>query len=120
MPTPEQNRMYQKRWYEKNKDKKKAYREKNKERILKYTKQYNQSPSGKKANRISKWKQQGVIHENFNELYEKFINTEQCELCECQLTTGRYTSSTTRVLDHCHETGQFRNILCHACNVRRG
>jgi hypothetical protein len=35
------------------------------------------------------------------------------------LTEDRYNTSTTRVLDHSHITGQFRNILCCACNNRR-
>ena len=115
-----------KEYYQKNKSKileqRKEYRKKNKEKIKEYKKEYmkeyNQTPAGKKSHRIYDWKKYGVIHHNFDELYEKYINTELCELCECTLTEDKKTTSTTRCLDHCHETGQFRNILCHSCNVK--
>ena len=93
----------------------KQYHQKNKDKI----KEYYQTPQGKKTRRISKWKHRGVIHQNFDELYEKYINTEHCELCSVKLTEGKRTN-TTRVLDHDHESGEFRNIICHYCNIRRG
>jgi hypothetical protein len=72
----------------------------------------------KKSKRISKWKRRGVIHHDFDELYEKYINTEYCELCSVKLTEGKRSTHTTRCLDHNHETGEFRNIICHYCNIR--
>ena len=96
----------------------KKYREKNKDKIKEYYKQYNETEKGKKSYRISHWRTSGVIHQNFDELYEKFINTEHCELCSVELTEGKRTK-TTRVLDHDHQTGEFRNILCHSCNAKR-
>ena len=90
------------------------------EKRKEYNKQYYQSPAGKKIYRICDWKKRGVIHQNFDELYEKFINTEYCDLCSVKLTIDRYNTSTTRCLDHCHETGEFRNVLCNSCNVKRG
>ena len=93
----------------------KRYREKNKDKI----KEYNQTEKGKKTRRIGKWKFMGIVHHNFDELYEKYINTEYCELCSVELTEGKRTTKTTRCLDHDHSTGEFRNILCHSCNVKR-
>tara|TARA_R110002096_G_scaffold13962_1_gene48937 strand:+ start:1669 stop:1995 length:327 start_codon:yes stop_codon:yes gene_type:complete len=82
-------------------------------------KEYRQTPSGKKAMRIHNWKSRGVLHDNFDELYEKYLNTELCESCSCVLTTDKKNTSTHRCLDHCHETGQFRNVICNGCNLRR-
>lgn len=96
---------------------KQTYREKNKEKIAEYKKLWRLTPSGRKSNRISHWKFRGVIHHDFDELYEKFINTELCELCGCTLTEDKNKTKTTRCLDHCHETGEFRNIVCHSCNT---
>ena len=102
-----------------NKEKKKEYNEKNKERIKEYNKVYNQSAVRKKSLRIYKWKFRGVIHDDFNELYEKYINTEFCELCNVELTVDKTKTKTTRCLDHDHTTGEFRNVICHSCNVKR-
>ncbi len=95
----------------------KNYREKNKEKIAEYKRLWRLTASGRKSNRISHWKFRGVIHPNFDELYEKFINTELCELCNVQLTEDKDKTKTTRCLDHDHITGEFRNIVCHSCNT---
>jgi len=68
---------------------------------------YRQSPEYKKSSRISDWKRYGVICDDFDTLYERYLNTEFCELCNVELTVDRYNTSTTRCLDHCHETGEF-------------
>ena len=124
---PFDRKEHNKKYYEKNKEKilskQKEYDEKNREKIKEYQKeyykQYYQTEKGKKGNRISNWKYNGVVHHNFDELYEKYINTEHCELCNIKLTEGKRTN-TTRCLDHNHESGEFRNIICHYCNIRRG
>ena len=115
---PEKRKECKKRWAEKNKQKvqesKKRYQEKNKHKL--YEKK--QSPECKKNSRIYNWKHSGVIHQNFDELYEKYINTEYCELCSVKLTVDKRTTSTTRCLDHDHSTGLVRNIVCHSCNSK--
>jgi len=117
---PEKRKECKKRWAENNKQKvkesKRKYRENNKEKI--YEKK--QTPEAKKLSRIYNWKKMGVINDNFDELYEKYIDTKFCELCSVELTEDKKTTKTTRCLDHCHETGEFRNIVCHSCNVKIG
>ena len=90
------------------------------DRYQNHLKQYRQTDEGKKLQRIGMWKLRGLIHDDYNELYDKYINTEYCELCSVKLTEDRYNTPTTRVLDHDHQTGLFRNVLCHSCNVKRG
>mgnify|MGYP003654513293 CR=1 FL=1 len=59
------------------------------------------------------------LAEHIKQYYQENKETTQCENCDVELTEDRYNTSTTRVLDHSHITGQFRNILCCACNNRR-
>lgn len=106
---PEKRKECKRRWAEENK-------EKTKQSII----QYRHTEKGKKSIRINNWRSRGVIHQNFDELYERFINTEYCELCNVKLSEDKKTTKTTRVLDHDHQTGEFRNIICHSCNTKRG
>jgi len=113
----------QKAWRENNKEKiaqqHKAHREKNKEKVAERKKAYYQTERGKKSKRISDWKRRGIICENFDNLYDYVINCKNCEQCNVELTIDKRRKSTTRCLDHCHETGEFRNVLCNSCNLKR-
>ena len=116
---PEKRKERQREYQQKNKErlaeKRKEYREKNKEKI----KHYKQSPAGIKSSRIYNWKRRGIIHDNYDELYERYLNTEFCELCNIKLTEDKRCTLTTRCLDHCHETGEVRNVVCWLCNTKR-
>ena len=82
-------------------------------------KEYNQTPRGKKLSRINLWKRRGLIHPNFDELYEQYINTSNCERCDIELTEEKRRTLTTRCMDHDHNTGLIRYIVCHRCNSSR-
>lgn len=117
----------QKELYELNKEeilqKQKQYYHKNKETILQkqkeYKKEYLKTTSCIKSYRISNWKSRGVVCENFDELYDKYMNTTHCEKCNIELSCGGKITNTTKCLDHSHNTGEFRNILCNLCNIKR-
>jgi hypothetical protein len=127
----EKQKENQKRYREANKEKiaeqrkgyYKQYRENNKEKIDEYQKQYNQTSTGIKNNRIKVWKKRGVKlpddYPDWSLFYdEEYMKATKCEECGVELTEGNRTS-TTKCLDHCHITGEFRNILCHVCNMKR-
>ena len=70
----------------------------------------------KKSQSKSKWKASGLNMDNFEEIYKRYISTTHCDLCNVELTEDKITTKTTRVMDHSHITGEFRNVLCHSCN----
>mgnify|MGYP003679000475 CR=1 FL=1 len=111
MPTKEQ--------YQKNKEYYTEYNEKNKEHIKEQRKKRYKTDTFKKSCAISNWKKRGLICDNYEELYDKYINTLECDNCAIELVTGHYGAN-RRCMDHDHITGKFRNILCHYCNTQRG
>ena len=116
-------KQYGKQYRLANKEKIKEYKKQhylnNIEKILEQKKEYHQTENGKKSRRINTWKQIGVISENFDELYNKYINTTKCDNCDIELIHGNFGNN-KKCLDHNHKTGQVRNVLCHCCNIRRG
>ena len=65
-----------------------------------------------KSQTIYKWKNRGLIYDNYDELYEVYIKTMECQHCN-----KAFKKSSDRCLDHDHETGLFRKIVCRGCNV---
>lgn len=95
------------------------YRQKNREKINKYYREYyREHETKRKTDMISKWRTRGVIESpqyTFDELYEAYRYCGYCEECGKQ-----FPDTYDRCLDHDHETGLFRDILCRVCNVKRG
>jgi len=126
---------YKKEYYLKNKDKIKEYRQANKEhrkekdkewreankqRLKEYTKEYVKTPNGKKSFTIINWKNRGLINEDYDSLYQKYLESTNCEECGCEYGKFGDGSNSWRCMDHCHISGLFRNFLCNSCNTRRG
>tara|TARA_R110002020_G_scaffold3189_1_gene14590 strand:- start:108 stop:446 length:339 start_codon:yes stop_codon:yes gene_type:complete len=85
----------------------KKYYEKTREEQLAKNKT---DPQRIKSGRINNWKRRGVKGD-LNELYEIYIGTLKCQCCEYIFTCDK-----NKCLDHNHETGEFRKILCRNCN----
>jgi len=95
------------------------YREKNREKLLEKRREYGQTEKGKKHRRINQWKLQGIIADNWDEVYEWFMETGTCDICDCVLTTGTRNTSSTKCLDHDHsitDSYNIRGVICHSCN----
>ncbi len=113
-----------KEYYEKNKEKikqQKKERDKiNKEKNKEKRREYLQTPAGKKSSRIQRWKTLGVLHDDYDTLYKEYLETDRCDICGVNLTEDKRKTKTTKCLDHDHETGFVRNIVCHSCNIKIG
>ena len=78
-------------------------------------KELDNTPEGKLIWKISNWKQKGLKckdREEYEYIYWFWFYNERCENCNCE-----YTIKNKKCMDHNHETGLFRNILCNACNT---
>ena len=98
-----------------NKDKVKEYDRlkyiANKDKRKEKQKAYRQTPQGKKNHSMNDWRSRGVNNVD-DKLYNKYINTHCCDVCN-----NEFKNSLDRHLDHNHDTGDFRQILCRACNT---
>jgi uncharacterized protein with PIN domain len=110
-----------KKYYQENKTKllEKRAEKRQTEEYKQYIKNYIVSDSGKKSRRIASWKHYGVISDDYEALYIKWKETTHCEECNTELIDGS-RGNNKKVLDHDHNTGLFRNVICNRCNVKRG
>ena len=124
----EERKIKNKEYYLKNKKKlalqNKKYYQANKEyikekSIINYADRYD-TDAEKKRLAIKRWKGFGMICEDFDSLYCHYLNATECENCGVEFGEHGSIGGTWKTCDHNHETGQFRNFLCHRCNILRG
>ena len=122
--------------YQKNKEKRQktraAHYQKNKEKLDKINKEWiinNKERRNEivKKNKIRhphivfkcKWKYRGVVWENddeFMQIWNKYESSTHCQNCNVEFKKEP-TKMLRKCLDHCHQTGKFRNIVCGHCNI---
>ena len=65
----------------------------------------------KKSEAKFKWKSRGLKPEHFEHAWSEYKKSTCCDWC-----AKDYKSNFDKQMDHCHNTGDFRNILCKDCN----
>ncbi len=101
-------------WYTK-KGMKKKYLNKNcRSCTLEAQKKYNNTPHGKAAitllQRKNHLKQYGLTPESYQEMVD--AQNGVCWICQKPEKNGNNLS-----VDHCHDSGQIRGLLCRGCNM---
>jgi DNA-directed RNA polymerase subunit RPC12/RpoP len=68
-----------------------------------------------KSDAKSNWRKRGMKFndEEFEFIYSVYINTFECMKC-----SKVFKKTRDRHLDHNHETGEIRYVLCNSCNHR--
>jgi hypothetical protein len=59
----------------------------------------------------------GITQQDYDVMLTEQNN--QCAICKTTEPGGRHTSNYF-VVDHCHNTGKVRKLLCHHCNTALG
>lgn len=72
---------------------------------------HNKTPFEKWSSRVLNM--YGITPEELKTMYDK--QEGKCAICSTEPTTKRGLH-----VDHCHETGKVRGLLCHGCNVALG
>ena len=129
---PEDRKAWGKAYSEKNKERKKAnnkaYNEKNKEKIRAYARAYYENNKEKLNVKHKAYREKNKDKKRESELKRNFgiglheydlMFTEQKGKCAC---CGSHQNELTKNLavDHDHDTGLIRGLLCNHCNLAIG
>ena len=82
-----------------------------------YCKRYYQKNKTAHRNRMLKLNF-GITLEEYNEIFNQQDGV--CAICETAETGTRNGAPITLAVDHCHDTGEIRGLLCRQCNSALG
>jgi hypothetical protein len=90
-----------------------SFEKSQKDKRNQYLKEWRQTEAGRKSTTTTNWRQRG-LKGDVNKIYDLWLSTIYCDLCKIELDTD---GGSRKCMDHCHKTGEFRNIVCNRCNV---
>lgn len=118
MMTPDERRAYHRAYYQKhrtrlNEANKARNRKKGPEARRAYNVEYRKANPHRR--RVDGWKARG-INITFEEYEQRLkLQDNKCAICKHVCKSGKQLA-----VDHCHDTGKTRGLLCSKCNVGIG
>ena len=118
----EEIRVRNKKWAEEHpermKELQKAHQEQDREKVIKRSREWyrNNKERASRNSRASKLRQYGLTMETYDAMMEE--QKWHCPICGVEL--NKEETATSPRIDHNHETGQVRGILCMKCNSGLG
>lgn len=88
--------------------------------LARYHNKESTKKSHKEAYRKFQIKQYGITVEDYNSMYDSQLG--RCKICDSEvkpMLSGEKLSEIA-CIDHCHETGKVRGLLCRPCNTGLG
>ena len=76
------------------------------------------NPERRVVNRINALKAYGLTLEDFDQMKKNQNN--RCAICNSKPRKNGHQTVTKLSVDHCHDTGQVRGLLCNNCNRALG
>jgi hypothetical protein len=95
--------------------------QKNKEEICRKERERRKTPEGFKKYKKKRWKEQGLNMNTFENVFERFQNTNNCEVCNYKLETNvgdGKVNIASKCMNLCKETNECNKIVCLECNTR--
>lgn len=111
-------RDYAKSYYSKNKDNYASRYEENKEEKKKNARDYHRSERGSKAHHISYWKRRGIIHNDYEALYNEYTTKTKCDKCDKEFGERGDGTGSYKCIAIFPETKQFESVCCYKCMNR--
>jgi len=118
-----------KTYREANKDKIQKYREDNREKLLLKSKTYHEANKEKRNQQAKEWREANKAtakdRKRKEHLQERYgLTIEECNLMlnknsKCPICDKEFNSNVAKdrpCIDHCHQTGKIRGIICGTCN----
>lgn len=91
---------------------------KEKRRKREYYKMKKNCGEGQKKLMKGRWKSKGLNMNNFDEVYDRYMNAKNCEVCRCILMVGKKNNTNRKTLNFDKITGEFINVRCVLCTVK--
>lgn len=116
MSLSEYDLQYQRTWRKRNPDKTKEYYQKNQEQIREQAKKHWTTKGFFKRIELK----YGLSYEEYEGMYLK--QKGQCAICSkrIHIQVSNKRDPERAFIDHCHNTGKVRGLLCSLCNTGLG
>lgn len=111
-------RDYAKQYYSKNREQYAAKYEENKEEKTIKSREYHKSANGRKKHQISYWKRRGLIHSDYEKLYDEYLNKEICDKCDEPFGERGDGTGSYRCIAQKYGTQEVDCVCCYRCMNR--